>query len=202
MKKPVFKDDSPRKKNTRKLSTIKTTSFGLGWIPDLPDIRDYAYAVPADVIKALPPKVDLRPQCPPVMNQGTLGSCTAHAIGSAHYFGQMRQNSSKPFQPSRLFIYYNERRRDGNVEWDSGAIIRTGFKSIAKEGVCPEELWGYDIPSFTVKPPVSVYKEALNHQVLQYMRVQQTLGQMKGCLADGYPLFLVLLFMRVSKAKR
>jgi len=209
MKKSTSKDFTSKKKPIKKRLTKNTREkkfqFGFGWIRDFPDIRDHAYAAPVDVTQALPPRVDLRSQCPPVTNQGSLGSCTANAIGSAHFFGQMRQNSKKAFQPSRLFIYYNERRRDGNVEWDSGALIRNGFKSIAKEGVCPENLWKYDIPSFTVKPPASAYKEALKHQVLQYMRVQQTLGQMKGCLADGYPFvfgFTVYSSFKIGDVKK
>lgn len=37
------------------------------------------------------------------------------------------------------------------------------------------------------KPPTAAYTEAKKHQALEYMRVQQTLGQLKGCIADGFP---------------
>lgn len=47
-----------------------------GWILDLPDQRDHLYAAPQPVLVKLPKKVDLRPKCPPVFNQGELGSCT------------------------------------------------------------------------------------------------------------------------------
>lgn len=43
-----------------------------GWIPDRPDHRDFSYAAPVATLKALPPKVNLRPQCPPVYDQGHL----------------------------------------------------------------------------------------------------------------------------------
>ncbi len=59
-----------------------------GWIPDLPDARDHMYAAPPAVLTALPPQVDLRPTCPPVLDQGDLGSCTANAIATAHVFDQ------------------------------------------------------------------------------------------------------------------
>jgi C1A family cysteine protease len=167
--------------------STKKSKFGYGWRPDLPDTRDRAYSAPFGVLRALPRKVDLRPKCPPVVNQGTLGSCTANAIASAHYFNQKKQGAARPFQPSRLFIYYNERRMENTVPVDSGAHIRDGFKSISKEGVCPELLWKYNTAKFATKPPVIAYKDALNHQAIQYMRVQQTLGQLKGCIADGFP---------------
>ena len=45
-----------------------------GWIPDLPDHRDHLYAAPLAALQALPPQVDLRPQCPPIYDQGLLRS--------------------------------------------------------------------------------------------------------------------------------
>ncbi len=165
-----------------------------GWIPDLPDRRDFLYAAPLAVLRALPSKTDLRNRCPPVYDQGDLGSCTANAIGAAHQFEQLRQNARTAFLPSRLFIYYNERVRLGTVNEDSGAMLRDGIKSVVKEGVCPEDLpgtppgeWPYQIQKFTVKPPKACYIEALNHQVVSYRRLIQNLNQMKGCLASGFP---------------
>jgi len=46
-----------------------------GWIPDLPDQRDFQYAAPPEVIGALPASADLTSACPPVYDQGQLGSC-------------------------------------------------------------------------------------------------------------------------------
>ncbi len=158
-----------------------------GWLPDLPDHRDHMFAAPLAVLGPLPAKVDLRKNCPPVYDQGQLGSCTANAIGAAFEFEQMKQNAKKAFMPSRLFIYFNERAMEGTIGQDSGAQIRDGVKSVNKQGVCPESECPYVITSFTKKPSAQCYKDALNNQVLSYQRVTQTLGQMKGCLAAGYP---------------
>jgi C1A family cysteine protease len=185
-----------------------------GWIPDLPDHRDYVFAAPVAVVKKLPARVDLREKCPAVYDQGELGSCTANAIAAAHQFDQIRQEnlntkaaknakeitSSRPlrssvqissFVPSRLFIYYNERVMEGTVDEDSGASIRDGIKSIAKQGVCPEsdgaDRWPYVISKYRTKPPVNCYKEALDNQALTYYSVRQSLSQMTGCLAAGFP---------------
>jgi C1A family cysteine protease len=145
------------------------------------------YAAPPMVVAALPSKVDLRSKCPPVVDQGNLGSCTANAIGNAHRFGQMKQGQPNPFLPSRLFIYYNERAVEGTVNSDSGAMIRDGIKTIANQGACPEKLWPYNISKFTKKPSSTCYKEALKHQAISYQRLVQSPSQMKGCLASGYP---------------
>jgi C1A family cysteine protease len=166
---------------------LKQVKHCYGWQPDLPDHRDHMYAAPAPVLATLPTKIDLRPKCPPVLDQGQLGSCTANAIANAHRFDQMKQKVANNFPPSRLFIYYNERSMEGSINSDSGAQIRDGIKSIAKQGVCPESEWPYDIAKFAKKPPAQAAKDALKNQALAYQRVMQTLSQMKGCLAAGYP---------------
>jgi C1A family cysteine protease len=158
-----------------------------GWIPDLPDARDHLYSAPLPALGTLPPKVDLRPRCPPVLDQGQLGSCTAHALANAHRFEQMKQKSKTQFMPSRLFIYYNERVMEGTVDQDTGGMLRDGMKSIAQQGVCVEADWPYDLPRFADAPSAACYRSALDHQVLSYQRLSQTLSQMKGCLASGYP---------------
>ena len=163
----------------------KITSYG--WQPDLPDFRDHSYAAPRSIVRALPKKVDLRKQCPDVYNQGQLGSCTANAIGAAYQFEFMKQDARNAFMPSRLFIYYNERVIEHSVKADNGAQIRDGIKSVNKQGVCPESLWAYDESKYAQKPSAAAYKAALDFQVLNYKRVPRTLGQMKGCLSDGYP---------------
>ena len=158
-----------------------------GWIPDLPDQRDYQYAAPLEIIGALPASVDLTSACPPVYDQGQLGSCTANAIAGAIEFDQIKQNLSPIFVPSRLFIYYNERAMEGTVNSDSGAQIRDGVKSVGNQGACPEDMWPYNIADFQVQPTDACYQAALQHKAILYQRVTRNLAQMKGCLASGYP---------------
>jgi C1A family cysteine protease len=157
-----------------------------GWIPDRPDQRDHIYAAPLMELKTIPSKVDLTAKCPPVYDQGQLGSCTANAIAAAVEFGLMKEHKHA-FMPSRLFIYYNERAMEHTVDSDSGAMIRDGIKSVAKQGDAPEKEWPYDIAKFKIKPPPKVYHDAKKHRVVQYQRVVQNLTQMRGCLASGYP---------------
>src|SRR5262249_7906168 len=161
-----------------------------GWIPDLPDHRDFVFAAPAAAVEALPARTDLRPGCPPVYDQKDLGSCTAQAIAAALEFDQRKQTQTDAFTPSRLFIYYNERVIEGTVREDSGAMLRDGIKSVAKQGAPHETLWPYLVRKFRAKPPAAAYRDAGKHQALLYQRVPRTLEQFKGCLASGYPFVL------------
>ncbi len=160
---------------------------GYGWVRDLPDARDLLYAAPLlRFPHGLPPSVDLRRECPPVYDQGQLGSCTGNGIAGAIEFDQRKQGN-KEYTPSRVFIYYNERVIEGTVGQDSGAQIRDGVKSVAKLGAPPETDWPYDITKFADKPPPAAYTDALQDIVTSYSRVTNNLANMQGCLAEGYP---------------
>lgn len=159
-----------------------------GWTRDLPDQRDRKFRVPEAVIvpKAPPSSVDLRAQCPPVYDQGELGSCTANAIAAAIEFDAARQGLPVSC-PSRLFIYYNERSLEGTVDSDAVAQLRDGIKSVAQWGDCPETKWPYDTSQFAVQPPQACYVDASKHLALVYESVNQDLNDLRGCLAAGFP---------------
>jgi C1A family cysteine protease len=159
-----------------------------GWKPDLPDNRDnklYFQEIPKHKI---PNSIDLRKGCPPIYNQGKLGSCTANAISFAYEFDQIRQKETETFVPSRLFIYYNEREKEESTLYDSGASIRDGIKSINRVGVCKESTWPYDIARFTEKPPIEAYNEAKEHKSVKYSRVTRSKTQIKHALQSGFPV--------------
>ncbi|HEY2381016.1 MAG TPA: C1 family peptidase [Terriglobia bacterium] len=161
-----------------------------GWVRDLPDTRDFLYAAPLIRFpRGLPAVIDLRPKCPPVYDQGQLGSCTGNGIAAAVEFDQRKQGA-KGFTPSRLFIYYNERVMEHTVHQDSGAQVRDGIKSVGTLGAPPETDWPYDISKFADQPPASAYSDAKQDLVSAYSRVAQILPQMQGCLAEGYPFVL------------
>ncbi|MGH7723205.1 MAG: C1 family peptidase [Candidatus Dormibacteria bacterium] len=157
-----------------------------GWVRDLPDHRDRYWHAPALASAQLPPMVDLRPQCPPVYDQGELGSCTANAIAGAVQFDEIRSGIAPTWTPSRLFIYYNERALEGTAGRDSGAQIRDGIKVIAAQGVCPESDWPYDITRFAEKPPAQAYADAVHDRVGAYQRLTQSLVPLKACIASGF----------------
>jgi C1A family cysteine protease len=158
-----------------------------GWVPDLPDARDHLYSAPMMGLTSPPPVVDLRKKFPTPYDQGQLGSCTGNAIAGAIQFERRKQAFKPDFIPSRLFIYYNERVIEGTTGSDNGAQIRDGIKSVAKQGVCPESIWPYNISKFANKPPAAAYTEASKHKATSYSRLVQTADQLKGCLASGFP---------------
>lgn len=169
--------------------------YSLGWVPDVPDVRDVPFTAVFRVPRRVPAAVDLRGGCSPVEDQGALGSCTAQALVGGLEFLQLRalsgarRDAVKVLQTkdlSRLFLYYNTRALMGTIKEDSGAMLRTGLKSLRKTGVCLEDLWPYVIERFTERPPAKSYQAALDCRVKAYQRLG-SLAEMKACLAGGLP---------------
>lgn len=169
--------------------TIPERNKLYGWKKDLPDHRDmYHQFGEVNLSNSILSIVDLRSKCPPVYNQGKLGSCTANGIGGAYHFDELRQNVLSLFMPARLFIYYNERAMEGTINSDSGASIRDGMKSVATVGVCDEIDCVYDIRNFMIQPSALCYDRAKSNIAVQYKRVLQDEVQLKQCLNIGLPI--------------
>ena len=155
-----------------------------GWLPDIPDQRDFLYSAIKPKLR-IPAKVDLRQYCSLVEQQGALGSCTACALVGNLEFLDNRPDAVYT-DVSRLFIYYNERLLRGNEDYDSGASLRDGIKTLKKTGYCREKNWPYNIERFAQKPPKRCYDEAAKSCIVSYHRIN-TLSEMFACLAEGYP---------------
>jgi C1A family cysteine protease len=159
---------------------VTQEKVGTGWLPPLPDLRDYTVEQP-DIkemaeklglgMKApptLPPTVDLRPFCTPIENQMQLGSCTAHAgMGIVEYFE--RRANANYIDGSRLFLYKTTRNLMG-VTGDTGAWLRNVMGALVLCGVPAEKYWPYTDkdPDFDKEPPAFVYAVADNYQALKY----------------------------------
>jgi C1A family cysteine protease len=172
----------------RPLNVHPTLNKGYGWKPKLPSIAYPLYAARVE-LGALPAQVDLRPACPPVYDQGQLGSCTGNGWAAAAQFLLMKQGLPN-FTPSRLFIYYNERVADNDVEQDAGAAISDGAHAVSTKGCPSEDLWPYDISKFADAPPEAAVADGAKHLVLQVQQVSQNLASMKEVIADGLPIVI------------
>ncbi|HFQ88434.1 MAG TPA: cysteine protease [Desulfobulbus sp.] len=195
----------------RKVTLAATgTEVGTGWLPPMPDLRDYTDKVPEIAkmskklglstgqkkMKALPPEVDLRAWCSPVEDQKKLGSCTANAaVGVVEYF--QNRAFGKYIDGSRLFVYKATRNLMG-VTGDTGAWLRNAMGALALCGVPAEKYWPYTdaAPDFDREPPSFVYAVADNFEALRYfchdpmgagISGEAVLNKVKAYLAAGIP---------------
>jgi C1A family cysteine protease len=154
------------------------------------DSRDLHFHLTVPQLATLPSHVDLRTSgyMPPVLDQTSLGSCTANATSNALRYC-LRKEKLADFQPSRLYIYYYSRLIENTVNEDSGAVIRDVMKAVHTYGACSENNWGYDISMFTVHPPTSAVRAGLSHvKGFQYLAVNQDLNTIKNALVQGFPV--------------
>jgi len=169
-----------------------------GWLPDLPDMRDYTRAheevsTLIKIPKKLPSKIDLKKYCSPIANQGRMGSCTAHAAsGMVEYF--QRKTFGKHASVSRSFIYKTTRNLMG-VSGDTGAYIRSTMGALALFGSPPEKYWEYDEKMLDSEPPSFCYAYASNYQAIKYFRLdekgskeEETLKRVKENLSTSLPV--------------
>lgn len=177
-------------------------AHGFGWVPDPPDCRDHLFSNDPTVKPkpaTLTGSVDLRELCPPVVHQGRINSCSAHAAAAA-FAVDLAQQGLDRFEPSRLFIYYNSRFLAHRVSTDSGATIRDSVKAVTKYGVCKEDSWPYiDSPPLSPggiwphtspagqRPPCNCFTEAQNNRAISYRRLAHELAELKLCLYLGRP---------------
>ncbi len=166
-----------------------------GYKPFKEDKRDYKLRTTNPTIYAtLPPKVDLRSFVPEVLNQEDFNSCTANALSIAMRITRRIQNLPD-MRTSRLFIYYNERLLEGDVDQDNGAELRDGAKVIASYGAPNEDIWQYVDTNLYLEPIKQAYETAVQNEAKTYLQVEQTLNEMKLCLHEGYPfVFGAILF--------
>lgn len=158
-------------------------------LPDSPDPRDHL-ANFATSAEALPSKVDLRAhQDRRMHNQGEACSCVAGAIATAFHFNllKLRWERWADFAPSLLFINFNLRFMEAASPETTVASLRDGIKSVKLWGICPESQWPYDASKMDERPPPTCYRAARTFRAAGYRSLQQTLPQLKGCLATGQP---------------
>lgn len=167
---------------------MRDTISWYGCRRDTKDQRDHMFVPKA---LRLPAKVDLEPDCPPVMDQGSLGSCTAHGtLCAARY--ELIHNGEKDLDLSRLQLYYDTRAIEHTTKEDAGAEIRNAIKAVSKTGAAHEQLWPYAVKKFAVKPPAPVYKDSKLFHALTYQRVQVSAPLVKAALAGGQPVVIGL----------
>jgi C1A family cysteine protease len=180
----------------------------MGWLPDLPDSRDYSFRHPVVLAllrrlkrthdETLPAEIDLRRDgegeyfTEPI-DQGPLNASSACAVLSlVEYFERRIRGCT--FAGSSRFLY-KVTRNCLRIPGDHGADLRTTLKVLVQFGVPPEEYWPYDIERFDEEPGAFLYGLAKPLSQLRYFRLDEpntdgetTWGKVKSFLAAGFPV--------------
>ena len=191
---------------------------GLGWIPDLPDPRDYTWRHK----EILPLLQQLKPISPEVLpdevdlrsgDEGELfftdvedqlclnSSCSFAALSLFEYF--QRRIHGRTFDGSKLFLYKvarNLRTKRCTATGDTGADLRSTLKAFRRFGVPEEEYWPYQVERFDEEPSAFIYQVARSRESLRYFRIEDLSestsdnfvktrwDQLTSFLAAGFPV--------------
>jgi len=147
------------------------------------DFRDLPYVPTRTPLRST---VDLRPWCDSVEEQGRLGSCTGNSVVGAY---EMLQNFQKNYKLnlSRLFVYYNARLLEENIDRDEGAYIRDAIKALRLYGICAEVYWPYLIERFAMTPSEESYLDARRRNIKNYYRLN-SLEDILDALNHNWPV--------------
>ncbi len=194
---------------------IKMKKHAMGWLPDLPDFRDYSFNSDkplknlknpddqrsiVDLLKPLKVKskaedtrnIALREWFSPIEDQGRIGSCTANAgAGILEYFEN--RAFGKFTNASRLFLYKTTRNLMGETG-DTGAFLRATMQAMRIFGVPPEKYWPYFEEKYDDEPSSFCYAYAQNFQAVKYYRLDimgssadELLDRIKAYIDKGLP---------------
>lgn len=132
---------------------------GLGWRPDAHDPRDLSARLRL-LTDEPPPSASLRRLLGEPLDQGSLGSCVAHAVAKLLFASHRKQGVPDPPLASRLAVYYLARAAEGNERLDAGCTLRAAFRALNALGFCPESAWPYTLERFAEQPPVLAFQLA------------------------------------------
>ena len=165
-----------------------------GYMPSSERPDDIKFTPPDN--KNLPQLIDLREYFSPTLNQSFLPSCTAFAVASSLEYLAIK-NNQQHIDISKLFLYFEGRALQNEVNELSGTSIYSSFDQLKKTGACFESTWPYDVAKANDKPNNDAYEEARQYKLDEAKRVLIKEDHIKWAIAEGYP---VIVGLRIYKS--
>lgn len=133
--------------------------------------------------------IDLDHLCPPVHNQGGLGSC-ASFMACTFFFEFLQRHARADLAASELAFYWWVRHLSGlSTEEDTGSSIADTVVAGMKVGFALATSYPYvdDDAQFKKKPPAEVDAEALKHR-LRFSYYCPSIETIDASLEQGFPI--------------
>ena len=116
----------------------------------------------------------------------------------------LKKSTGRDTDMSRLFVYYNARARANPEEpvEDGGCAITDAIDGFQEFGTCLETVWPYEPQHVNARPSEEAYEQGKEHRVIDPIRVEINMDDMKSCLAQGFPIaFGLELFASFNEAE-
>ena len=122
------------------LQGVAAVRFSTGVRLDRIPVMPQAFSISGNSATPLPGKVNLVSEMQPVRDQGSRGTCVAHAATAAteHYW----RGQGKVVDLSRQFLYWDCKLHDGDTNGE-GTWVGIAMARLKADGCCPEAQWPY-----------------------------------------------------------
>ncbi len=153
----------------------------------------------APEVENLPKYGSVKQYCPVPYNQ-SYGDCTANAFCHCYKLLANKNNTSdKHWEPSRLFVYYQERVAenigvDPSTLQDTGADVVDGETFAQTHGICSEYLYPYSSPIDST-PSQQAMANCSKHKIKSHSLISiddNLLTNIKKTIISGYPVLLAI----------
>jgi hypothetical protein len=177
-------------------------SVGFGWLPDEPDDRDLAFAMPVGQSATDPPPFEATAEhlfTPNALDQNGHNSCVVQSLVQGIYASHVRDGHDSPPLASRHHIWYPCRRLMRKHKLNAGTQNRTAFKVVNKLGFCQEKYWPHDLsmaddapmrkqPSTLVQQMAHDQREKAGQVIYRriYELGRDRIDRLKRCIAAGF----------------
>lgn len=173
--------------------SLMSSVFSRSALPPLPPLP------PSPTLVYRPsPVVDLRPYCPDVVDDATLGCSSVSAVACLYDYMLMHR-PARPSAParqyppvSRLFGYYAAREAAGTLGADSGCTLRQALKVLRATGMCEEAEHPFHTRHLHKTPALDTYDSAWAYPMVRYARVEPTVEAIRRVLSARYPIACAL----------
>lgn len=136
-----------------------------------------------------------------VDDQGSYGSCTAHAMRYAWRLWKNRLNENQvPSLPSRTFWYAQSRIRiRENLKFDRGSTNQATVWVLANQGLVTESVWPYSreniyrAPTMTVVNSARLERCSIPTAFRYFSNPASTLNSLRTALAQGRSIIIAVL---------
>lgn len=160
------------------------------------DERDYTLATLNIPSTKEIPKTYILPNKVKILNQGSIGSCVAHAIATAMSYGEYKAKFNNVHDFSRGFIYGNRGLIDYHGE---GMYIRYALKQCNKEGDVLYKDFPYNLKYKEVKELIDKDSEHLHqlaseYKLINYFRVYTPEEIKTALLNQGAVIFSIAVY--------
>jgi len=166
---------------------------GIGWLPELPDHRDFIYS--AQRVAQIDASLAIKPhhtaarfRTSQLTDQRQTNACVGHST-SRHWQTERKLSARSPLDP-----YWKAREYRGWTNQDEGAYIRDAFKMLSAKGCTRDDLYPDTNENVFKAPSEKALDDADNRLPVSYFRIdsddsgdrEQVKRRILACLSTGH----------------